>query len=333
MSQDLLNRLKKNHRRLVNANVLKSTTAYRLYDRDIPEFPFLIEVFHDMAVIWERFDEKKDDPDSLRESLASALLGIQTEGIFPLKAWTVKSRVGKVDRKRQQYNRSSDQEQEQRIWIEEGKVSYQVELKRAIDVGLFLDHRPLRLELQKGRLPFQKVSLNRAKLLNLFCYTGSVSVAAAMGGFQTTSVDMSNTYLDWARKNFIKNNFEVGREHQLIKSDVESYLSHLATRRPRELYDLVFIDPPAFSINSSKQILFDVQRDHERLIRAGLQALRDSDSAGVFFSTHLRKFKLASAILDEFSVRDLSQTSLPPDFRDTKAHHLFWIQNASSKRT
>ncbi|MEO8460174.1 MAG: class I SAM-dependent methyltransferase, partial [Dokdonella sp.] len=177
-----------------------------------------------------------------------------------------------------------------------------------LDTGLFLDHRPLRArvrEVARGK-----------RFLNLFCYTGSVSVYAAIGGASaTTSVDLSATYLDWAGRNLRLNGCS-GANHRLVQADSMQWLAH-----ERGEYDLIYVDPPTFS-NSKRADDFDVQRDHVRLLQ--LCAERLSADGLIVFSNNNRRFRIDSDALSKFEIRDVSSASIPFDFaRNPRIHQCY----------
>jgi len=177
-----------------------------------------------------------------------------------------------------------------------------------LDTGLFLDHRPLRSrirEIARGK-----------RFLNLFCYTGSVSVYAAAGGAtETTGVDLSQTYLDWAGSNLARNGFD-GAQHKLVRADSIEFLQSRSA-----MYDLIYVDPPTFS-NSKRAADFDVQRDHVRLLKLCGERLLPGGT--ILFSANFRRFRLDEAALPEFEVRDTSAMTIPFDFeRNSRIHKSF----------
>jgi 23S rRNA (guanine2445-N2)-methyltransferase / 23S rRNA (guanine2069-N7)-methyltransferase len=196
--------------------------------------------------------------------------------------------------------------------VSEAGLRFLVNLTDYLDTGLFLDHRMTRAlvrRLASGR-----------DFLNLFAYTGTATVYAAAGGARTTTtVDMSATYVDWARRNLALNSFDEGRGHRLVRADCLAWLATPA----RERYGLIFLDPPTFS--NSKRMggrTFDVQRDHVALIQAAARRLaRDGI---LLFSSNFRHFRMDRAALDEFRIEDLTEATLPPDFRRNPRIHTCW---------
>jgi 23S rRNA (guanine2445-N2)-methyltransferase / 23S rRNA (guanine2069-N7)-methyltransferase len=184
-----------------------------------------------------------------------------------------------------------------------------VNLHDYIDTGLFLDHRPLRLRI--GRESAGK------DFLNLFCYTGTATVHAALGGaHSTTSVDLSNTYLEWLGKNLAANQLEEGR-NTVIRADCRSWLT-----RARNRYDLILLDPPSFSNSKAMADSFDVQRDHPALVRQAMAVLRKEGR--LYFSNNRRGFTLDEALRDEFRCEEITRETLAPDFQRQHRIHCCW---------
>jgi 23S rRNA (guanine2445-N2)-methyltransferase / 23S rRNA (guanine2069-N7)-methyltransferase len=180
---------------------------------------------------------------------------------------------------------------------------------------LFLDHRILRQLLRDWA--------KDTDFLNLFCYTGSATVYAAAGGARSsTSVDMSNTYLEWAHENLLLNGFG-GPEHELHRADCLQWLEEQAARGPR--FDLIFVDPPTFSNSKRMEGVLDVQRDHVGMIRRSLRLLRPAGR--LLFSTNYSRFKLDAQLLADLSVEDISARTIPKDFeRNARIHHCYLIR-------
>jgi 23S rRNA (guanine2445-N2)-methyltransferase / 23S rRNA (guanine2069-N7)-methyltransferase len=196
--------------------------------------------------------------------------------------------------------------------VREGPARFLVNFTDYLDTGLFLDHRSTRAllrDLASGR-----------HFLNLFGYTGTASVHAALGGaLSTTTVDMSHTYLDWARRNFTLNGLDPAR-HRLIQGDALRWLE----QRRSERYGLIFLDPPTFSRSKRMEDTLDIQRDHVALIRKTVDLLAP---AGVLiFSTNYQRFKLDRESLGDLAVEDITRRTLPKDFeRSPRIHQCFRI--------
>lgn len=302
------NRLEKNSRRLTPWASRLPTEAWRLYDRDIPEYPFIVDLYLDYAVVWDRSDEVIDKDKNHLPELLTALQAVR--GLSPEKI-IVKKRARQEGTS--QYERID--EKDSFLTVTEGKAKLRVNLWDYLDTGLFLDHRPMRYKVQK---------LARGKkVLNLFCYTGSVSVFAALGGGQVTSVDMSATYLDWAQENFRLNHLSV-TDHEFIQSDVLQWLEN----DPQPEFDLIFLDPPTFSNSKRMKRTFEVERDQVELVSNTMRWLRPEGL--LFFSNNKRDFKLSSELQSRFSIRDISEESIPPDFHDKKIHRCYEIRRLDS---
>jgi 23S rRNA (guanine2445-N2)-methyltransferase / 23S rRNA (guanine2069-N7)-methyltransferase len=215
----------------------------------------------------------------------------------------------------EQYQKHNDQGQFH--LVTEGGCQLRVNFADYLDTGLFLDHRPMRLLIQqqaKGK-----------RFLNLFCYTGSATVHAAKGGArQTTSVDLSNTYLDWTKKNLHCNELLTG-DHELIQANCMEWLATEAAQPMPRQYDLIFLDPPTFSNSKRMEDVFDIQRDHVTLIQNALALL--APSGVLYFSTNFRRFKLDTQALDDLIIEDISAQTIPEDFaRNPKIHYCWKIQ-------
>jgi len=294
------NRLLKNHRHYAKWARRRGIGCYRVYDKDIPEFPLVID----------RYEGKVH--------LMTARGGEVTEEILETVARVLEVSPGEVrckDRpglKDFQYAKTG--EEGEFFTVGEGGHRFRVNLDAYIDTGLFLDHRVARGMIE------EKAAGKR--FLNLFSYTGSFTVYAAKGGaVGSTTVDLSNTYLDWARQNFELNGLDPAR-HLIVRADVTQWLKEAVARG--EQYDLIVLDPPTFS-NSKKMIdVFDVQRDHLFLIDHCMRLL--APNGELFFSNNLRTFKLDESIPARYAVQELSARTVPEDFRNRKIHRSWLIR-------
>ncbi len=305
------NRLEKNLKRLRKWVQREAIQCYRVYDADMPEYAVAIDLYRDWVHVQEYAPPKTVDESRARERLHEVLSALPSVlGVAP-------DRVVMKKRQRQtglaQYERQA--EQREFLQVEEGRARLLVNLRDYLDTGLFLDHRPLRLRI--GREAAGK------RFLNLFCYTGTATVHAALGGARdTTSVDMSRTYLDWASRNLALNGFS--EKHRLVQGDVLEWLPD-----DDERFDLILLDPPTFSNSKRMSDVFDVQKDHAHLVRLTMARL---ESGGVlYFSNNFRKFKLDAVLASEFSVQDISAQTLDPDFqRRPGIHHAWRITHAGA---
>ncbi len=300
------NRLCKNRRHWQKWARRRGISCYRLYDRDIPEFPLAIDWYEGEAhaqVFARKGQEPLDDAEetAIGEAILQALE-------IPGEALAFKTR--QRQRGLAQYEKTG-QRGRPRV-VSEGGLKFEVDLHSYLDTGLFLDHRETRALVR------QRAAGRR--MLNLFAYTGSFSVYAAAGGaLATTSVDLSNTYQAWARRNLALNGFS-GEAHQLERADVFEYLER--AQRERRLFGLIVLDPPSFSNSKKMQEVLDVQRDHRRLIEASLELL--TPNGELFFSTNRRRFKLDDALQALPGAEEITRQTLPDDFKRNPAHRC-WI--------
>jgi 23S rRNA (guanine2445-N2)-methyltransferase / 23S rRNA (guanine2069-N7)-methyltransferase len=303
----LKNRLEKNRRHLRKRVEREGVQCYRLYDADLPEYAAAIDVYGDYLHIQEYQAPSTIPEETARQRwreivrVAGETLGVPRERIALKQRYRGKGgeKYGKLDERREL------------VEVQEGGLTFRVNLWDYLDTGLFLDHRPLRARV--------RAAARGKRFLNLFCYTGTVSVYAAAGGaVSTTSVDLSATYLEWASANLALNGF-AGPSHRLVQSDALAFLERDTGR-----YDLVFVDPPTFS-NSKRAEDFDVQRDHVRLLLACAQRL--APGGVILFSNNFRRFQLDSAALAQFDIVDISPSTIPFDFeRDPKIHRVFELR-------
>jgi 23S rRNA (cytosine1962-C5)-methyltransferase/23S rRNA (guanine2445-N2)-methyltransferase / 23S rRNA (guanine2069-N7)-methyltransferase len=194
--------------------------------------------------------------------------------------------------------------------ITEGPAHFIINLTDYLDTGIFLDHRPLRKIIYKN-------SQNK-NVLNLFSYTGTISVMAALGGGKVWSVDLSNSYTNWAYDNFRLNNITFA-DHHFITEDTFTFL-----KESTDLFDLIILDPPTFSNSKKFEGTLDIQRDHEKLIELCISRLTNAGT--LYFSNNLRTFKLNPNLFEKYYIKDISLKTIPADFRDTKIHQCFEIK-------
>ncbi|WP_342655505.1 bifunctional 23S rRNA (guanine(2069)-N(7))-methyltransferase RlmK/23S rRNA (guanine(2445)-N(2))-methyltransferase RlmL [Pseudomonas sp. F3-2] len=304
--QMFANRLQKNLKALGKWVKREGIDCYRVYDADMPEYAMAIDLYHDWVHVQEYAAPKSIDPEKASIRMFDALAAI------PQALNIDKSRVVVKRRERQsgtrQYERQSAQGQFQEV--NEGGIKLLVNLTDYLDTGLFLDHRPMRMRIQREAAG--------KRFLNLFCYTATASVHAAKGGARsTTSVDLSKTYLDWARRNLSLNGFS--DKNRLEQGDVMAWLE-----TSRDEYDLIFIDPPTFSNSKRMEGVFDVQRDQVQLIDLAMARLA---SGGVlYFSNNFRKFQLEENLTERYAVEEITQQTIDPDFaRNSKIHRAWKI--------
>ena len=299
------NRLRKNLRSLGTWAEKNGISCYRLYDADLPEYAVAIDIYEKWAHVQEyeapkSIDQAKADM-RIKEVMAvlPGVLQIPTERIF--------LKVRKRQKGASQYPKFDDQRRFHQV--QEGNCNFLVNFTDYLDTGLFLDHRNTRFmiqEMSKGK-----------SFLNLFGYTGTATVHAAKGGAVSTStVDMSKTYIDWAKKNLALNGF-TGPNHEFIQADC---LEWLASEKRR--FDLIFLDPPTFSNSKRMDETFDVQRDHVELLRMAAKLL--NRGGDLIFSNNNRKFKMDIDSLSDLKIEDITQKTIPKDFERNPRIHNCW---------
>jgi 23S rRNA (guanine2445-N2)-methyltransferase / 23S rRNA (guanine2069-N7)-methyltransferase len=299
------NRILKNRKRLSAWVKREQVECYRLYDADMPEYAVAVDIYGPHVHVAEYQAPKGVSPEAAErrlEEVRTALpstLGVAAESIV----YKQRSR----QRGSEQYTRQDSRGE--LLTVSEGRAQLLVNLRDYLDTGLFLDHRPLRLRIGQ--------EASGKDFLNLFCYTGSATVHAAMGGaHSTTSIDLSNTYLNWLAKNLAVNKLEDSR-NTVIREDCQSWLA-----RARHHYDLILLDPPSFSNSKAMTDSFDVQRDHPQLVRLAMAVLRKEGQ--LYFSNNRRGFTLDKALQDEFQCEDITAQTLPPDFQRSRKIHCCW---------
>lgn len=307
----LRNRLRKKLAHLGKRARREGVSCYRVYDADLPDYAAAIDRYEGHLHIQEY-----QAPDTIPEAVAarrlSELVRIAGEVLeVPSAQVHVKQR-----RRRQRGDQYGAMGQSGRYFtVQEGGLKFRVNLDDYLDTGLFLDHRPLRQRIRE--------EASGRRFLNLFCYTGAMTVAAAAGGAAaSTSVDLSATYLKWAAENLALNGVG-GDRHRLVHADAMRWIE-----AERADYDLIYVDPPSFS-NSKRAEDFDVQRDHARLLIAC--AARLAPGGAIWFSNNLRGFKLDREALEAvgMKVEDRTRWSIPFDFEhDAKTHHCFRLSRS-----
>lgn len=304
----LLNRLRKNGKHLRRWLEREGIQAYRLYDRDLPEFNVAVDVYGDQALVQEFKAPSSIDEDKARQrrqwavTAVRAALGVHREQVH--------LRTRERQKGNRQY-RKLDERGHYRV-VGEGSARLLVNLSDYLDSGLFLDHRPMRLRLA--------AEAAGKRMLNLFAYTGAASVQALVGGAKrVVTVDASRRYLDWAGCNLALNGFST-EAHPLVRADVMPWLEDC-----QEQFDLVFCDPPTFSNNKARQD-FVVQEHHGELIRRIMKRL---EPGGVlYFSCNYRRFELEDGVRRWYAVDDLTGWSVPEDFRRPgTVHHCYAIRH------
>ncbi|WP_112479984.1 bifunctional 23S rRNA (guanine(2069)-N(7))-methyltransferase RlmK/23S rRNA (guanine(2445)-N(2))-methyltransferase RlmL [Vibrio variabilis] len=308
IAPDFSNRLKKNIAKIGKWAKKEGLDCYRIYDADLPEYNVAVDVYQDSLVIQEYAAPKSIPEETAKRRLTDIIrasikvTGVDTNNVV------LKTREKKKGSS--QYNKLAQKSSTMKV--HEYGAQLIVNLHDYLDTGLFLDHKITRRKL--GEMAQGK------DFLNLFAYTGSATVHASLGGAKsTTTVDMSNTYLEWAKEN-MKLNGQVGRQHQYIQADCLQWLA-----KANGSYDLIFIDPPTFSNSKRMEQSFDVQRDHVTLMR-DLKRLLSAEGT-IVFSNNKRHFKMDLDALEEIGLtaKNISDKTLPLDFARNKHIHNCWV--------
>ncbi len=305
---DFANRLQKNSKKIEKWARQQGINAYRLYDADLPEYNLAVDRYDDHIVVQEYAAPKNIDENKARQRLLDAVTAtLQVTGVETNKL------ILKVRQKQKgtnQYEKLANKGDY--FYVNEYGAKLWVNLTDYLDTGLFLDHRSTRKmlgEMAKGK-----------DVLNLFAYTGSATVHMALGGAKsTTTVDMSNTYLNWAEQNLLLNELE-GKQHKLIQADCLQWLA-----RCDRQFDLIFVDPPTFSNSKRMEDSWDVQRDHIKLMTQLKRILRPNGT--IVFSNNKRGFKMDVEGLETLglSAVDITAKTLPLDFERNKQIHNCWV--------
>jgi 23S rRNA (guanine2445-N2)-methyltransferase / 23S rRNA (guanine2069-N7)-methyltransferase len=328
------NRLEKNRKRLGKLAQRAQVSCYRLYDADMPEYSFAIDRYAEAASgtvhlhVQEYAAPASIDVDAARRRRREALSSLP--GALQIPPQRIHLRLRRRQSGAEQYQRESaapgDGAQARTLIVSEGGLRFQVNLDDYLDTGLFLDHRLTRARLRERA--------GGARFLNLFCYTGSASVYAASGGARSTlSIDLSNSYLDWAAQNFRLNGLDPA-QHRLERADCREWLRNAATAAAgvgaggaAASFDLIFLDPPTFSNSKRMHGVLDVQRDHPELIGQCMRLL--APGGLLLFSTNAQRFRPDAAVEQQWQVRDISAQTLPFDFeRNPRIHRCFEISAA-----
>ncbi len=323
-SKMVCNRLKKNKKQLSKWLKKESIECYRLYDADMPEYAAAIDIYANNVHVQEYAAPNSVDENKATQRFQDLLdavtvaLDVDSDHLF------IKQRrrnKGKQQYEKEKFNNSYGDARAP-IAVAEGKASLLVDLWSYLDTGLFLDHRPVRKMIASMAAGKQ--------FLNLFCYTATATVHAVLGDEQSgksgatssISVDMSKTYIDWARENYKANNINLER-HQLIQQDCLRWLQSC-----RQGFDVILLDPPSFSNSKRMEDVLDIQRDHAGLIKRCMELLNPEGT--LIFSNNLRSFTLDEMALTNYAVKNITEKTLDPDFqRNRKIHHCWLIKNTN----
>jgi 23S rRNA (guanine2445-N2)-methyltransferase / 23S rRNA (guanine2069-N7)-methyltransferase len=301
-SEEFANRLTKLARHL-RKWPSRGITCYRLYERDIPEIPLVVDRYEDALHIAE-FERPHDRTAAEHADWLDLMVRTAAEALdVPRELAFLKHR--ERQRGDSQYERVSEAGVEK--VVNEGGLKFLVNLSDYLDTGLFLDHRITRSMVRE-----QSAGKH---VLNLFAYTGSFTVYAAAGGAaSTTTVDLSANYLDWAQENMRLNGLS-GSQHQFVRDDSLEFVEQLG---PKDTFDVAVVDPPTFSNSKRLDYDWDVQRDHTLLLNKLIEKM--SDGGVIYFSTNSRRFKLNEVEIKGVRIREISKQTVPEDFRNKRIH-------------
>ncbi len=315
------NRLGKNLKRLRSWAERESVSCYRVYDADMPEYAFAIDLYRAVEPdeLWLYVQEyaapAEIEPEAVRRRRGEVLAMLSgTTGVAPER---IRVRTRRRTRRGEQYDKVDAQARFH--VVTEGGLRFRVNFEDYLDTGLFLDQRTTRARLREAA--------RGKRFLNLFAYTGAATVYAAAGGAaNTTSVDLSRTYLEWGQRNLALNAL-TGDAHAWVQADCREWLRD--TARGSERFDLVFLDPPTFSNSKRMQGVLDIERDHPELIDACARLL--APQGLLIFSTNAQRFRLQEGLLERYQIRDLSAATLPRDFeRNPRIHRCFEVRPRGS---
>jgi 23S rRNA (cytosine1962-C5)-methyltransferase len=303
------NRLLKVFRHISKLARRQEVSCYRVYDHDLPEFPFCIEIYEDWLYMAEyRRNHHMEEEEHLLwledcKSIVEEITGVSASRI------ALRTRQRKTNRQ-DQYQKLDDEKQF--IPVSEQGLKFKINLTDYLDTGLFLDHRITRNRVRE--------IAKEKKVLNLFCYTGSFSVYAAAGSAaEVISVDLSKTYLKWAVENMELNGYYDPVKHVFIHEDVKEYLKSL----PSGYFDLVIMDPPTFSNSKRMEDFLDIQRDHPVLINQVLSAMKPGGV--LYFSTNFSRFQMNVENFTRCTVKDITKATTPFDFQGKLNRSCFLI--------
>ena len=305
---DFANRLRKNSKKMLKWARREGIQCFRVYDKDLPEYNVSVDIYEK----WIQVQEFAA-PDSVDETVARRRFQQclhQVRHLFGVRRDRVFLKIRRKQKGKAQYQRQGSRQKMHTV--REGDCLFLVNFTDYLDTGIFLDHRNIRLKIAK--------EAKGKRFLNLFAYTGTATVHAAVGGAEsTTTVDLNANYLNWARMNLALNGFG-GLAHATVQADCMKWLAE-----DRSEYDLIFVDPPTFSNTKKERRVFDVQRDHRVLIEKAVARL--AEGGLLLFSTNFRRFQMDASIEKYYAIRAISKSSIPMDFaRNSRIHHCWEIR-------
>ena len=307
------NRLTKVFRHVNKIAKKQHISCYRIYDHDLPEFPFRIEQYEDWLYVAEYRRNHHMEETEHELWLEDCKKIIEDIIATPVSRIILRTRQRKSNRQ-DQYQKLDDEKQY--ITVGEQGLRFKINLTDYLDTGLFLDHRLTRRLVSDSSLS--------KKVLNLFCYTGSFSVYAASGGAsEVVSVDLSRNYLKWATENMELNGFSDPAKYSFLCEDIKQWLEKI----PPGYFDLVIMDPPTFSNSKRMEDFLDIQRDHPTMINQVLLGMRPGGI--LYFSTNFSRFKIQTELLNQCTMKDITRSTTPFDFQGKLNRYCFLITKSA----
>ena len=305
--QDFINRLQKNLARLKKQANKTQVSNLRVYDADLPDFKVAIDLYGDHVHVQEYAPPKTIPPETAKKRFNLALMGIREVLDINREQVFIKTRARQSGN--EQYTKQGSAEKKGKFYVaREDDAFFYVNFTDYLDTGLFIDHRNMRARI--------KAASRNKKVLNLFAYTCTASVHAALAGAKSvTSVDLSQNYLDWGKQNFVLNGLDISsRKYAFVAADIFEWI-----KDNTEQFDVIFIDPPTFSNSKKFQGTFDVQRDHAALINRAMNRL--TADGVLYFSNNFTRFVLDEQLKSRYDITDITHKTIGFDFNPKKPIH------------
>ena len=299
------NRLKKNLKKYLRWAEREDVSCFRVYDSDLPDYNISVDLYEKWVHIHEYAPPRSIAPELAEKRLRDAVR--QVREVFGVRSGRVFLKTRQRQKGKKQYQKKDNREK--LYEVKEGNCYFLVNFTDYLDTGLFLDHRPLReiiYKVAKGQ-----------RFLNLFAYTGSATIHAAVGGAaSTTTIDLSATYTNWTKMNMALNGLSTDK-HTVIQEDCVKWLQECEA-----IFDVIFVDPPTFSNTKKEKRVFDIQRDHFDLITMAMSRL--AASGVLYFSTNYKRFVLDVRLAEFFDIKNISEATIPYDFSRNRKIHMCW---------
>ncbi|WP_201527562.1 bifunctional 23S rRNA (guanine(2069)-N(7))-methyltransferase RlmK/23S rRNA (guanine(2445)-N(2))-methyltransferase RlmL [Psychrobacter frigidicola] len=305
--QDFINRLQKNLARLKKQAAKENVSNLRVYNADLPDFKVAIDLYGDYVHVQEYAPPKTIPPETAKKRFNLALMGIRE--VFGINREQIFIKTRARQSGNEQYSKQGNTEKRGKFYVaREDDAYFYVNFTDYLDTGLFIDHRNMRARI--------KANSRGKAVLNLFAYTCTASVHAALAGAKNvTSVDLSQNYLDWGKQNFVLNGLDVSRsKYEFVAADIFEWI-----KDNTEQYDIIFIDPPTFSNSKKFQGTFDVQRDHAALINRAMNRL--TADGVLYFSNNFTRFELDEQLTERYDIIDITSKTIGFDFDVKKPIH------------